>query len=132
MSKVVTVLLVLVGLINFLPVLGVLSAGKVSSAYAVEFASPDLEILLRHRALLFGIVGGFILYAAFVPQYQAPAMVMAAVSMVGFLVLAWSVGGLNEAIRKVVLADIVGVLLLSGAAIAWFIAEPAGFPLSRE
>jgi hypothetical protein len=117
MNQAITLLLVLVALINILPVLGVASAARVESAYSVELASSDLEILLRHRALLFGIVGGFILYAAFVPAYRSVAIVMAAVSMAGFLYLIWTAGDYNPALRRIAQADGVGLVLLAIAAL---------------
>lgn len=116
MSKVITICLVIVGLINFLPVVGVLGVQRLESAYGVDLFSDDLIILMRHRALLFGILGGFILYAAFVPSYQAAAMIMAAVSMIGFVLLSYSVGGYNEAINKVLVIDIAGIVFLVVAA----------------
>lgn len=118
MDKLITTLMVAVGLINFLPVAGVLSAERIASAYDVAVMGPDLEILLRHRALLFGVLGGFILYAAFTPALQWPALILAAISMVGFLALAWSVGEYNAALRKVAIADGVGIVLLLAAVVA--------------
>ena len=117
MNKAIMLLLIIVGLINFLPVLGVISSNNISQAYSVALGSNDLVILLRHRALLFGIVGGFILYSAFVPQYQVAAMVMAAISMIGFLIIMWSVGGYNSSLLKVAIIDMVGIGLLVAAAI---------------
>lgn len=120
MDKIITALMIGVGLINFLPVLGVISADRIASAYAVEVVGPDLEILLRHRALLFGVLGGFILYAAFVPTLQWPALVLAAISMIGYLVLAWSVGGYNASLQKVAVVDLVGIALWAAAvALKW-------------
>ena len=118
MQKAVTFCLVVVGLINLAPVVGVLSAEKLSQAYGVEIHSPDLEILMRHRALLFGLLGGFILYAAFVPRYQSPAMVLAGLSMAGFAVLVWVVGEANPALRKILFIDLVGLAFLAVAVVA--------------
>lgn len=112
MSKGITICLVIVGLINFVPLAGVIGAQKIESAYGVALNSNDLIILMRHRGLLFGIVGGFILYAAFVSSYQAAAMIMAATSMVGFAALVYSVGGYNGAINKVTIIDVVGIAFL--------------------
>jgi hypothetical protein len=109
------VLLFLVGAINFLPVLGVLSGARIAQTYSVAVAGNDLEILLRHRALLFGVIGGFVFYSLFVPVMQWPAMVMAGISMVGFLVLMWQVGGYNESLTKVMWVDVVGIVLLFAA-----------------
>ncbi len=108
-------LLVTVGLINLVPLVGVLSAGRIAAGYGIELPGPDLEILLRHRALLFGVLGGFIVYAAFQPALQWPAMVLAALSMAGFLLLAWTVGGYNAALAKVALVDVIGLVLLAVA-----------------
>jgi hypothetical protein len=81
MGKAITFCLVVVGLINFMPVIGVISAQKLESAYSVAIAGNDLAILMRHRALMFGILGAFILYAAFNPLYQPAAMIIGGASM---------------------------------------------------
>jgi hypothetical protein len=117
MNEAIQVLLFIVGIINFLPVMGVLSADRLSRAYQIELPGNDLIILLRHRALLFGVVGGFIIYSVFVPVYQAAAMVMAAITMVGYLYIVWSVGGYNKAIFKVAMVDVVGIICLVLAAL---------------
>ena len=117
LSKLVTACLVIVGLINFVPVFAVLSAAQLESAYAVQLQGVDIELLMRHRALLFGIVGGFTLYAAFVPRYQSAAMLMAGASMVGFAALLLGTGGYNEALAKVLVADYVGIAFLAVAAV---------------
>ena len=122
MNKVIMALLIIVGLINFLPVIGVISATKITQTYSVELASNDLVILMRHRALLFGIVGGFILYSVFTPQHQVVAMVMAAISMVGYLGIMWSVGGYNSSVFKVAIVDIVGIGFLVTAAVLIYVA----------
>jgi hypothetical protein len=112
LSKLSVVLLFVVGLINFLPLIGVLSGAKIAQTYAVELASNDLIILMRHRALLFGLVGGFVLYSIFEPQFQTAALTMAGISMLGFLVIMYSVGGYNASINKVAMVDIVGIVCL--------------------
>lgn len=113
MGYVISLLLVLVGLINFAPVAGVLSADKLSQAYALAQLDNNLAILLRHRALLFGLIGGFLLYSVAVPLYRPAAMTMAAISMVGFLVFMFHQGGYNDALYKVMLIDVVGIVLLA-------------------
>lgn len=77
----------------------------------------NLEILMRHRALLFGILGAFVLYSAFNLFYQSAAMLMAGVSMVGFALLVKGVGAYNEAVGKVLFLDIVGIGFLIAAAL---------------
>lgn len=123
MGKAITFCLVVVGLINFAPVLGVISAQRLESAYSIAFSGNDLAILMRHRALLFGILGAFILYSAFVPSYQSAAMIMGGVSMVGFATLVLSVGGYNEAVGKVLFIDIVGIFFLIAAGVFKYVAK---------
>jgi len=120
MNKAITICLVIVGLINFVPVIGVLSAQKIESAYAVILNSNDLAILMRHRALLFGILGAFILYSAFHPAYQPAAMLMGAVSMLGFALLVWTSGQFNASIAKVLYIDIAGIIILFLAVILYY------------
>lgn len=111
-SKLATALLFVVGLINFLPVAGVFSAANLSQAYAIELVSNDLIILMRHRALLFGIVGGFIFYSLVYPQFQTAAISMAGTSMVGFLLIMSAVGGYNASISKIAVVDIIAIICL--------------------
>ena len=120
-------LLLIAGLINFMPVIGVLSGGRIAGAYGIEINGPDLELLLRHRALLFGLVGGFLLVSVFVPDWQWPAIAMAGLSMIGFLYLAWALSPVNAALLRVAVADLIGLFcLVAGAAIHWFVtAAPA-------
>lgn len=111
------------GLINFAPLVGVISAGKLEQAYSVSLASKDLEILMRHRALLFGVLGGFILYSAFSPSYQSAAMLMGGISMVGYAALVFLVGGYNESIFKVLVVDIVGIVFLVAAVLLKYVSR---------
>jgi len=64
---------------------------------------------MRHRALLFGLIGGFILYSVYQPSYQTAAMVMAAISMLGFLYFVWAAGDYNASIYKIAVIDLVGI-----------------------
>jgi len=73
---------------------------------------------MQHRAVLFGILGAFLIFAAFKPSYQLAASIAGFVSVVSFLYLAWTVGGYNEQIARVVVADVValGCLFIGGVA----------------
>jgi len=115
MKKVYLVLLFLVGVINFLPIIGVLSLDKINQIYGLSLIDNSLEILLRHRALLFGLIGGFVLFSLYKPQHQIAAISLAALSMLGYLFLFWSIGGSNAELLKVAQIDIVGVILLFAA-----------------
>jgi hypothetical protein len=112
MKYLVSISLLLVGIIHLLPLSGVLSAERLFSLYGIVFDEPNLEILMRHRAVLFGLLGGFLMLAAFKPAFQLAGLVAGFVSVVSFLYLAFSVGGYNEHIARVFLADIVALALL--------------------
>lgn len=115
MDKVVTGLLVLVGIIHLLPISGVLGVERLSALYGVSVGEPNLEILMRHRAVLFGLLGLFLVYAAFQPALQSLAIVAGLVSVVSFIAIAWAVGGYNESVHKVVIVDLAAVVALAAA-----------------
>lgn len=115
MEKVLAGLLVLVGIIHLLPVSGVLGAERLAVLYGISLGEPNIEILMRHRAILFGLLGLFLLYAAFRPSLRSLAIVAGLVSVASFIVIAWSVGGYNESVGKVVIADIIAIVALIAA-----------------
>lgn len=114
----VMVALIGAGLLNFAPVVGVSSAARLASAYGVTIGSPDLEILLRHRAVLLGIVGAILIVSAFHPPLRGPAIVAGLASMVSFVVLVLAVGDHGQPVRRVATADGVGAIILTAGAIA--------------
>lgn len=114
MSKaIITVLLFIVGLINFIPFIGVISAEQLTKLYGITLSDKNLIILLQHRALLFGIIGAFIMYAAFHPHLQPHAFIAALISMLGFIVIAWRNGAYNHELAKIITADVIALILLS-------------------
>jgi len=119
MEKIITALLVLVGIIHLLPAVGVLGAERLSGLYGVSLDDSNLVILMRHRAVLFGLLGLFIVYAAFKPSLQPLAFLAGFVSVISFLAIALSVGGYNNAIAKVVIADVVAVIALCVALVLY-------------
>lgn len=110
-----TVLVLVAAAINLAPAAGALSAERMSALYGVGLGDPNLEILMRHRAVLFGLVGGLLLVAVFYPPLQATAYVVGFVSMVSFLVIAWLVGDYSAQIQRVMLIDLAGIVSLAGA-----------------
>jgi hypothetical protein len=121
MDRVVTGLLVLVGIIHLLPVSGVLGVERLAALYGVSLAEPNLEILMRHRAVLFGLLGLFLVCAAFQPSWQPLAIIAGLVSVVSFIAIAWSVGEYNESVQKVVIADIIAAVALVVAGAIHFV-----------
>ena len=119
-EKLITGLLLVVAVIHIIPISGVLGVARLEALYGVTVAGSDMEILLRHRAVLFFILGVFFAYAAFRPHYQPLAFVAAAATLLPFFYLAFSVGGYNDAIRRVVLADVVALVCLVGAVVLYY------------
>lgn len=115
MEKIITGLLLVIAIIHWLPITGMLGLERLESLYGVNIASDDLAILMRHRAVLFGLLGAFFTYAAFKPSLQPLAFIAAFVSIATFLFFAFTAGTYNTAIRKVVIANII-------AAICWGVA----------
>ncbi len=125
MDKLVSAALILVGLIHLLPVSGVLGSARLSSLYGLTLDDPNLLILMQHRAVLFGLLGLFLLYAAFKPALQPLALAAGLLSVASFLLIAWLTGEYNPAIARVVIADWVAlVALLAAACIYWLSGAP--------
>jgi len=120
-EKVITGLLLIVAIIHILPVSGFTGVARLESLYGVAISGSELEILMRHRALLFGILGVFFAYAAFTPSMQPLAFIAAFATIFSFFYLAVTVGGYNAAIQKVVLADIVAVICLLVSVVIFFL-----------
>ena len=109
MSKLTTAMLLVAAIIHLLPLAGVLGPERLSSLYGLDFSEPNLALLMRHRAVLFGLLGAFLVYAAFKPSLQPVAFVAAFASVVSFLALAWSIGGTNALVGRVVVVDLVAL-----------------------
>ena len=112
MNNVIAILLVVVGIIHLLPLSGVLGSKRLNVLYDLSFDESNLAILMRHRAVLFGLLGVFFVYAAFQPLFQPLAFIAGLISVLSFIGIAWRVGGYNRALRKVVVADLVALICL--------------------
>ena len=120
MRFIVPSVLILVAAIHALPVMGVIGAAKLSQLYGITVQDPNLELLLRHRALLFGLLAAFLAYAAVRPELHRMALVAGFVSVVSFLVLAQPTSSLNTALVTVVRVDWLALGLLVVGTIAHF------------
>ena len=120
MKILIAVMLGIVGVIHLLPLAGVLGAERLSALYGMAFTEPNLVILMRHRAVLFGLLGGYLLYAAFQTAQQRLALLAAWISVASFLYIASAAGGYSAAIARVVWADVMAAVCLVIATIAIF------------
>lgn len=117
MRFVVPVVLLLVAALHVLPLAGVLSAARLSSLYGITVQDPSLEILMRHRAVLFGVLAAFLAYAARHRRWHGAGLLAGGVSVGSFLVLAATVGRYNAAVSTVVTADVAALALLAVATV---------------
>ena len=105
--------LFMAGVINFVPSILVFLPDKISTSYGIQIPDVNYELLLRHRAILFGIVGGVMIYSAISKKYYSLAVVIGLISMISFLILFNLMGGtLNAELTKVMKIDIGGIIIL--------------------
>lgn len=111
--------LLFVGLaiIHLLPAMGVAGSRQLRRLYGIAVETPDLAILLRHRALQFALLGVLSLAAAFMPSLRTLAALALAISMLGFVLIARSEPGGGASLRRVARIDLVALLPLAAWAV---------------
>jgi hypothetical protein len=109
--------LILVAFIHLLPVVGVLGSDQLRALYGIAVDGPDLAILMRHRAVLFGIVGALLVAGAVRASLRTTALAAGLVSVASFLLLALSTGRYNAPLGRVVAVDVGALVLLLAAAL---------------
>lgn len=117
MQHVWTFLVLIAAAINLAPLWGAVAPERMTTLYGVNLDDPNLQILMRHRAVLFGLVGGLLLVAAFHPPLRTLGYAAGFSSMLSFLLIAWLVGGYGAGIQRVILLDVVGIAALAGASL---------------
>jgi hypothetical protein len=112
--------LALVALIHLLPLPGLLGAEALIRLYGIPVEGADLSLLLRHRAVLFGLLGAGLMASVFLPSWRPAAYLAAFVSVGSFLVLAALETPTGAAITRVVIADMIALgLLVLGVVAEW-------------
>ena len=114
-NKLISACYLIVGLINLAPLMGVLGQARLSALYGVAELRPDLLLLLQHRAVLFGIIGGLILWSVFKTSLRPIAAVMGFISMTSYLVLAYTGEPLGDPLMRVATIDVVAIVILAVA-----------------
>lgn len=118
MRYVVPAMLFIAGVVHLLPLSGVLGSEQLASLYGVAVDEPNLAILMRHRAVLFGLIGGFMMWSVVKPPLRSAAILGGFVSVASFLYLATATGSHNAQIGRVFVVDIALLICLVVAAIA--------------
>lgn len=117
MERLISLLFIIVGLINLYPIIGVFGSNTLTNLYGIPFEESNLLILMRHRAILLGLIGVFLIAAAVQQSWQTPALIGGLISMLTFVVIAFLEGGFNSRITTVVIADVIASVLLGVAGV---------------
>lgn len=116
MTKLLPYLFGAIALIHAAPSVALFMPSRLSSLYGFQAGDPVMTTLLQHRALLFGILAAALIYAIFRADVRVPALIGASVSMAGFMLIALMRGASSGALRPIVIADIIGLILAALAA----------------
>jgi hypothetical protein len=119
MRFVLSALLIVSGIIHLLPLSGVAGSRRLSVLYGITVDEPNIAILMRHRAVLFGLLGLLLIWAAFDTGLQLPALALGLISVVSFLWLAQRTGGYNPQLRRVYQVDLLALFCLLAASLIW-------------
>lgn len=125
MNAMIIVGLLVGGIVNLLPLPGALGSAGLARLYGIRTDDPDLLIMLRHRSAVFAVIGVLLLAAIVRPELQAAAILAGLASAATFVVIAWQTGRYSSAIRRVVIADVVAVVVLGAAGLAWLMRPAA-------
>lgn len=114
--RLASALLAAVGAAHLLPATAALSRARVERTYGVTLADDDTELLLRHRATFFGLLGAALLAGAADDRYRRPAIAAGAVSVGSFLLLARASDRLSPELQRVQRIDVALVVALAATA----------------
>lgn len=105
--------LFIAGIINFIPSILAFIPEKISNSYGVDVSNANYELLLRHRAVLLGLVGGLLIYSAITKKNYNLSVVIGLISMVSFLILYKLINGeINPELNKVMKMDVLAIVIL--------------------
>jgi len=113
MELVFRICLFIAGIINIAPSILAFIPNKISDSYGIEIPDSNYELLLRHRAVLFGIIGGIMIYSAITKKHYSMAVIIGLISMISFYILYKLANGeINPELNKVMKIDIAGIIIL--------------------
>lgn len=115
-------ILLITGLIHLLPFSFLFFTEQMQKNYGVDMSDANLQLLLRHRAVFFGLIGFGLIFSAIKKSYYGWASTIGLISMVSFIVLFYEIGGINHQLRSVMLIDVyVSIALFLTAVVYHFI-----------
>jgi uncharacterized membrane protein len=111
-DKIVSGILLIVGVINLLPVVVFFDVSRAGKLYGVPLEGESLTILMRHRGVLLGLVGIALIAAAFKTDYRILAIALALISKFAFIFLTFTAANYTPEIKQVALIDVGAIVLL--------------------
>lgn len=115
MDKFCSIVLVIVGIINILPIIVFFDSTKTAKLYGVTVDGESLMILMRHRGVLLSLVGLILIFAAFKPEFRFFAILIALISKLAFIYLIFTTSNYTAEVRQVALIDVGAIVLLLAA-----------------
>ena len=112
LDKIASIILVVVGIINILPVMVFFSPKQTERLYGLSLEGETLEILMRHRGVLLSIVGIALITAAVKPEYRILAIALAFISKITFIFLVYSSADYASELKQVALIDVGAMVML--------------------
>lgn len=106
-------------IVHLTPATGLIGGEAVLRLYGVAIADGNMDLLLRHRALMFALIGTPMLLAAISGQWRGAAILLALINTVGFVVLAWPGTNLTPELQRVMRIDAALILPLLIAGAIW-------------
>ena len=101
----------LLALLHLAPALPLFNPRLVETLYGVP-PTGEAGVLLVHRGALFLAVLVAAVVALFSPEARRVASLVVAISMIGFLLVYWRAGLPAGALRRIAVADMIGLLPL--------------------
>jgi hypothetical protein len=113
--------------VHLLPASGLFSSAQLTALYGPAAADTSVQLLLKHRALLFGLLALLCAAAVVWPSLRGVALVLACGSVAGFLLLAGRPDSLTPALQRVFWVDaaLLPVLLLALVLHGWSAVKPS-------
>ncbi|MGL5931125.1 MAG: hypothetical protein ACRCY8_19500 [Dermatophilaceae bacterium] len=99
------------GLVNAVPLVAAFTPAQIGERYGIEVVDHDVSVLLQHRGVLFGVLGGGLVLSASRPRFRGAAVAANAISCGAFVLIVLARRPAGQTLVTVAWVD-VGVLLL--------------------
>jgi hypothetical protein len=124
MELIFRISLFIAGIVNILPALLVFFPTKIANSYGIAIPDSNYELLLRHRAALFFIVGGLLVYSSITQKGYVISAAVGLISMLSFVLLYYLIGkNINAQLKKVMLIDVGAIIVLFVGAVLYYLSS---------